>query len=127
MDHTVPPAGLFGPFLPHTDRAEQKAQFRALAMGAAVYVGSSHPLIDMLRRAETDHNAAAEALAMFDRLPSLRRRHIIATFAAIMRPRAPTPHISNSPSAGGDDARACGATRTHLEQSHPNRAKSKGT
>jgi hypothetical protein len=77
----------FGPWAAHVDGVEKIAQFRALAMGAAVYCGSGHKLVGELRKAETDEAAAARALELFDRLPSLRRRHIIATFAAVMRPR----------------------------------------
>jgi hypothetical protein len=78
--------GKFWPLSPDVTPVEKVAQLRALCALTAVFAGSGHPLIDMLRRAETDRDAAAEALAMFDQLPSLPRRHVISTFAAIMRP-----------------------------------------
>jgi hypothetical protein len=87
LDASRSPAGLFGPFRPDVDRVEKTAQFRALAMGAAVYCGSDHELVGELRKAETDETAAANALELLDRLPSLTRRRLISTFAAIMRPR----------------------------------------
>jgi hypothetical protein len=89
MDHAAAShiPGKFWPLSPDVTPVEKVAQLRALCALTAVFAGSGHPLIDMLRRSETDHDAAAEALAMFDRLPSLRRRHIISTFAAIMNPR----------------------------------------
>jgi hypothetical protein len=87
LDTSRSPAGPFGPFRPDVDRVERVAGFRALAMGAAVYCGSHHELVGELRKAETDEAAAAHALELLDRLPSLTRRRLISTFAVVMRPR----------------------------------------
>jgi hypothetical protein len=80
-------AGLFGPWSPGIDATERVAQLRALSALTAAYCGSAHELVGELRRAETDPDAAARALELLDRLPSLTRRRLISTFASIMRPR----------------------------------------
>jgi hypothetical protein len=62
-------AGLaFGPWLPGVDPGERKAQFRALAVLAAVFSGWRNPLIGALRQAEHDAAAAAHALELLDAL-----------------------------------------------------------
>jgi hypothetical protein len=43
---------------------------------------STHPLVAMLRRAERDEAALAQALDMVGALPSLTRRRLIASFGA---------------------------------------------
>jgi hypothetical protein len=79
--------GRFWPLAPDLAPVEQVAWLRALCALTAVFVGTNHPIIDLLRRAESDHAAAAEAVVAFDSLPTLRRRRIISVLAAIMRPR----------------------------------------
>ena len=83
------PATPFGPWSPTVDPVERIAQLRALCALAAAYCGSSHELVGELRRAETDEAAAANALQLLDRLPSLMRRRLISVFAAIMFPPHP--------------------------------------
>ena len=78
---------LFGPFRSGVDHVEKVAEFRALAMGAAVFLGSSHPLVAALRRAENDDAAAAEALELLDRTPTLARRKMLSVFSAVCWPR----------------------------------------
>jgi hypothetical protein len=87
IDASRSKAGVFWPLSPDVTSVEKIAQLRALCALTAAYCGSAHELVGELGRAEYDADAAARALELFDRLPSLRRRHIIATFAAIMRPR----------------------------------------
>jgi hypothetical protein len=78
----------FGPWSPHLhDATERGKQLRALAALSAVFVGSDHEIVDTLRKAEHDASALRQALMLFDGLHSMRRRHIIATFATIMPPR----------------------------------------
>jgi hypothetical protein len=80
-------AAPFGPFRPDVDPVEKVAGLRALAALVAVFAGSDHVVVDLLRRAEADPGASSEALAMFDRLPALPRRKIISVYAAVMHPR----------------------------------------
>jgi hypothetical protein len=77
----------FGPWMPGAPEAERVAGLRALAALICVHCGSDHVAVDALRRAESDVTAADQALVEFDKLPSLRRRHVLATYAALMRPR----------------------------------------
>jgi hypothetical protein len=79
-------AGVFWPLSPDVTPVEMVAQLRALCALVAAHCGSSHELVSTLHQAEHDADAAARALELFDRLPSLRRRRIIATLASIMRP-----------------------------------------
>jgi hypothetical protein len=74
----------FGPWSPDLcDPVELALQLRLLAGVVACHCGSSHPLIDTLRAAETDHTVLQHAAAMFDRLPSLTARRVISTFHAV--------------------------------------------
>jgi hypothetical protein len=81
----------FGPFRPDADRVERVAGFRAFAVLTAVFAGSDHVVVDLLRRAEADVGMSDLALAAFDRLPALPRRKIISVYAAVTRPRRSTP------------------------------------
>lgn len=49
-------------------------------------LGPHHPLIEKLHKAETDAMAFVEAQQLFETVPTLRRRQIQATFAAITWP-----------------------------------------
>jgi hypothetical protein len=80
-----------GPWRDDLPDAERIGRLRAFAALCAVLCGSDHVVVDLLRRAEADPIASDHALAAFDRLPSLRRRHGLATYAAIMRPRSGRP------------------------------------
>jgi hypothetical protein len=80
----------FGPWSPDLcDAAERKAQFRSLATSAAAFLGSGHPLVAALRRAENDDAAAAEALALLDTTPTLIRRRMLSVFGAVNYRRRP--------------------------------------
>ena len=72
---------LFGPWSPAFDPVERVAQLRSLAAPAAVFLGAGHPLAVTLGAAELDSEAAAPALDLLDRIPSLTRRRMLATFA----------------------------------------------
>jgi hypothetical protein len=80
----LPPT--FGPWRPDLDPVERIAQLRSLAGLAMVFLGPKHPLVETLRAAERDDEAAVQALAMLDTLPSLTRRRMLATFARITWP-----------------------------------------
>ena|SRR5258708_5943344 len=88
---TSAPAGPFGPFRPDVDPVERVAQLRSLGTSAAVFLGSSHPLVATLRAAETDADAAGRALDLLDRTPTLTRRRMLSVFSRVTWPRAP-PH-----------------------------------
>jgi hypothetical protein len=81
----IPGVGPFSPTL--RDQVERVAGLRALAAFSAVFAGSDHVVVDLLRRAETDAGALDQALTELDRLPSLWRRRVIASYARLMRPR----------------------------------------
>jgi hypothetical protein len=78
---------LFGPWLPGIPEAERRAALRALAALVAVFAGSDDPAVAALRHAEADAGALDQALEAFDRLPSLWRRRVIASYAKLMSPR----------------------------------------
>lgn len=79
-------AALFGPWLPGLGEPERLARWRSLRALAMVYCGATHPLTVALRAAERDPAAAAQALRCLDALPALRRRRVLATYAALARP-----------------------------------------
>src|SRR5207245_2768424 len=125
LDTSHIPAGAFGPFRPDVGLVERVAGLRALAALVSVHCGSDHAAVDALRRAEADAGASDRALAEFDKLPALRRRHVVATYARLMRPHGLAPATKLQPTnteftaaVGGDDARAPGAAREHPERSH---------
>jgi hypothetical protein len=78
------PAGGFGPWVADLERAEERAQLRLIGGITASFIGCQHPLVAVLRRAEDDAAAKAEALRMINTLPSLTRRKIISTFGSVM-------------------------------------------
>jgi len=82
----IMPSGLFGPWLPGAPEPERSAGLRALAVAVACHCGSGHPAVDALRRAERDPGAADAALRAFDALPSLKRRHVLSVYIAVMSP-----------------------------------------
>jgi hypothetical protein len=83
----VMPSGLFGPWVPGLTEPDRRASLRALAMLCAVFCGSSDPVVAALRKAELKPDTADQARALFDKLPTLRRRQVLATYARVMRPR----------------------------------------
>jgi hypothetical protein len=78
----------FGPWSPGLDPIERVAQLRALAALVLVFLGLRHPLVETLRAAEADSDAAARALHMLDRLPTLRQRRLLSVFARVTWPPA---------------------------------------
>jgi hypothetical protein len=76
----------FGPWAPGIDPGERMAQFRTLAVLAAAFNGSSHPLVAELRNAERDPAAAERALEIFNALPALTLRRILLTWGGTMWP-----------------------------------------
>lgn len=80
------PAGVFGPWRPGIPETERWAGLRGLAALSAVFAGIDHPVVAALRNAEANPEMAGAALALFDRLPTLRRRQVVAVYARLMRP-----------------------------------------
>ncbi len=77
--------GGFGPWAANLEPDERLARTRALRALVFVYCGHDHPLARALLEAERDPDAAPAALAELDALPALRRRQILATYAALAR------------------------------------------
>jgi hypothetical protein len=78
----------YGPWSPGLhDEVERGKQLRSLQALVAVFLGSTSPLIAALRKAEDDAGALTAASDVLDKVPSVKRRHIMATFAAITWPK----------------------------------------
>jgi hypothetical protein len=80
---------VFGPFVPGVVDVERIAELRSLAALVAVFTGSANPLVAVLRQAETDPEAAAQAQELLDRVPSLTRRRLLSTFGSVTWPAKP--------------------------------------
>ncbi len=77
----------WGPWSPGlADEIERWRQLCRLQGVAACLLGSQHPLISALRAAEGDGEALDAARVMFDQLPALPKRRIMATFYAVTWP-----------------------------------------
>ncbi len=77
----------WGPFSPAlADEIERRCQLSRLEGVTAVLLGSQHPLIAALRAAEGGGEALDAARVMFDQLPALPKRRIMATFGAVTWP-----------------------------------------
>jgi hypothetical protein len=74
----------FGPFR-DIDPVERVAQLRTLRTLVRVFA-RDRELEAALHAAETNDAHRARALIMFDALPAVRRRNVLATFAYIHRP-----------------------------------------
>jgi hypothetical protein len=83
MNGAHPPGG-FGPWVADLEHAEERAQLRLIGGITASFIGCQHPLVAVLRRAEDDAAAKAEALRMLNALPSLTKRRIVSTFGGVM-------------------------------------------
>jgi len=75
----------FGPFRADVDPVERVAQLRSLRSLVRVFA-PQRELELALQAAETDAVHGARALIMFDSLPPLKRRNVLATFAYIHAP-----------------------------------------
>jgi hypothetical protein len=82
-----PAVAPYGPFAKGIDSVERARKLMCFAGITACHLGSGHPLVSELRLAETDDAALEHAFAMFEELPALPRRRVLATYAAIMSPR----------------------------------------
>ena len=74
----------WGPWAADISPGERIARFRALQALVRVLTGPG-PLVAALAKAETDPAAADEAAFLLSRMPSLTRRRVLATYAALVR------------------------------------------
>jgi hypothetical protein len=78
----------YGPWSPGLhDDVERRCQLRSLQALIAVHMGSASPLIAQLRKAESDAGALLAASEALDKVPSVKRRHILATHLAVTWPQ----------------------------------------
>lgn len=75
----------WGPFKHDLDPAERLASMRCLRALCRLLVHPDHSIHVLLTHAERDPAAMPVAAAAFDALPSLPRRRVLATFAALHR------------------------------------------
>ena len=77
----------WGPWAPDLEAGERLARLRSLRAIAHLQLGRrGEHLAGLLRRAEADPDALVPAVAALNRLASLDRRHVLASFAALHRP-----------------------------------------
>jgi hypothetical protein len=74
----------FGPWAANIDPAERLARLRGMRALALVHCRYEVGFLKSLQRAETDETALAAALEQLERLPALRRRHLLATYAQLI-------------------------------------------
>jgi hypothetical protein len=79
-------ANLYGPFREGVEPAERRCQLHALLAIAHLQLGPQHPLVADLRAADSSPEALAKAHSAVEALPSLRRRHLLATLCAVLWP-----------------------------------------
>lgn len=83
---TDKPDDQFGPWSVNIEPAERLARLRSLRAMARLIAGPTGAiLVDRLRQAETDIGVLPEALAALDALPTLPRRRLLASYAALDR------------------------------------------
>ena len=83
-------ADQFGPWAPDLDPCERRARCRTLRAVARLMAGPrADALCSALACAETDSSHLDRALAALDRLASLDRRKILASYGPVMLPPAP--------------------------------------
>ncbi|WP_426442050.1 hypothetical protein [Bradyrhizobium genosp. P] len=74
----------FGPWSPGIDPAERLARLRSMRALALVHCRLETGFLESLQRAETDATALPAAFEQLERLPALRRRHLLATYAQLL-------------------------------------------
>jgi len=74
----------FGPWARDIDPAERLARLRSMRALALLHCRQETDFINTLRRAETDDKALPAALEYLNRLPALRRRHLLSTYAQLI-------------------------------------------
>jgi hypothetical protein len=74
----------FGPWAADIDPAERRARLRGMRALALVHCRYETDFLKSLQRAETDATALPAAFDQLERLPALRRRHLLATYAQLI-------------------------------------------
>jgi hypothetical protein len=74
----------FGPWAVGIDPAERLARLRSLRALALVHCRLETNFINTLWRAETDDTALPAAFDQLQRLPALRRRHLLASYCTLI-------------------------------------------
>jgi hypothetical protein len=80
-----------GPWVPDLPPDERLARYRSLRALIQIFCGSHHPLVMALARAESDPTdaAARAAWALLMEMPARPRRHVLASFATLLRNTPP--------------------------------------
>jgi hypothetical protein len=84
LEDLMPPAGRsrWGPFSPAISHSEMLSRLRVTAAFAQSFVKPGHPIHEILCDAESGEPADLEAARLeFDRLPALRQRDILDSYA----------------------------------------------
>lgn len=76
----------WGPFASDITAAERLARLRSLRALAMVHCREERDLFDALRRAEKDETVLAMVESLIEQVPTLRRRHLYASYAKLMEP-----------------------------------------
>jgi hypothetical protein len=74
----------FGPWAAGIDEAERLARLRSLRALGLVHCRYETDFLKSLQRAETDTTALPIAFDELQRLPALRRRHLLASYCALI-------------------------------------------
>ena len=77
----------FGPWAPGLDDAERKARCRALRAVAMMYIGHHIPFFDIIKAAEDDPAYLKPAYIVFEEIPTLTIRKILASYAKTESPQ----------------------------------------
>jgi hypothetical protein len=76
----------FGPFVADLIEPERVARCRELRAVAVLVLGAHHPIVGLLRRAETNADAFAQAAQMIEAMPTLKMRHLLTAVAVVRAP-----------------------------------------
>lgn len=80
----------WGPFDPAIDDCERRARLRSLRAIARMHLGPRGDVLDRALRCAETGAVSTEALHdVLTRLPSLDRRKVLASYAALTRPTEP--------------------------------------
>jgi hypothetical protein len=86
----IPPGDRWGPFADGIEAAEQRARLRGLRALARILCGPrAADLCRLLAAAESDPAALEPAACALNRLASIDRRHVLASYASLHRGARP--------------------------------------
>jgi hypothetical protein len=74
----------FGPWAAGIDPAERLARLRSMRALALVHCRYEVGFLESLKRAETDAAALPAAFDELQRLPALRRRHLLSSYCTLI-------------------------------------------